>query len=135
MANGTALRFLYFTLILGILLLLGSCSLVDLTTTSVARTWFAGAVLLGLLSGFTTGASAETGAGTELMKFLSGAIIAPLLASAVSLTSPTSPAPTPTIHPMWAIGAFFIGFASAAMLGIQIGMLFRKKDLEIMQKR
>jgi hypothetical protein len=121
--------------LVGVALLISSSALVDLTGASIARTWFAGAVALGLLSGFTTGASHETGAGTELMKFLSGAIIAPLLGSVVSLTSSTSPAPTPTIHPMWAIGAFFMGFGSAAMLGIMIGISFREKSLEIKQWR
>lgn len=122
-------------LVAGVLLLFISYLLVDLTATTIARTWFAGAMVLGLLSGFTTGASKETTAGSELMKFLSGAIIAPLLGSVVSLTSPTSPALTPAIHPMWAVGAFFLGFGSAALLGIMIGMAFRTKDLEINQFR
>jgi hypothetical protein len=133
MANGT--RILYIALFLGVALVYTAWKLVDLTATSIPFTWFGGAMALGLLSGFTTGASQETGAGTELMKFLAGAIIAPLLGSVVSLTSPTSTAPTPTIHPMWALGAFFLGFGSAAMLGILIGMLFREKKLEIKQKR
>lgn len=116
-------------------LLVVSWFLVDPTGALIARMWFAGAVVLGLLSGFTTGASQQNGAGLELMKFLAGAIVAPILASVVSLTSPTGPAPAPTIQPMWAVGAFFLGFGSGAMLGIMIGIYFRDKDLEIKQVR
>lgn len=44
--------------------------------------WLAGAASLGLISGFTTGASAQTGAAAELLKFISGGILVPLVGGA-----------------------------------------------------
>jgi hypothetical protein len=126
---------LYGALLVSVVLLAGSCALVDSSTTSIGSVWFAGAGVLGLLSGFTTGASSETGAGSELLKFVAGAIIAPLLGSVVSLTSVASPAPATAIHPMWALGTFFVGFGLAAVLGVLFGMLLREKGHEIKMKR
>jgi len=49
------------------------------------RLWMAGAVALGLVSGFTTGLSKQPGSGTEFVKFLGAGILVPILGGLAAL--------------------------------------------------
>ena len=116
--------------------------------------WLAGAAALGLISGFTTGASSETGAAAELLKFISGGILVPLLGGVVAILQyrqgskehyvyeagqlaektieATLPADFAFFHPLWVLALFFVGYCSFALLGVLLGKQLQKAGFAIM---
>ena len=97
----------------------------------ILAVWLAGAAGLGMLCGYTTGASEHTGAGTELIKFLGAGILVPLLAGiatllqrpqktaetytytpsdqvATKVVDTTFPAESALSHPLLILGSFFL---------------------------
>jgi hypothetical protein len=115
--------------------------------------WLAGAAALGLVSGFTTGASSQTGAGAELLKFISGGILVPLLSGVVAilqyrqgskehyqymgdhLVEKTTEATVPTdfayFHPLWVLALFFVGYCSFAVIGVMLGQALQAAGFSI----
>ncbi len=118
--------------------------------TTVAL-WLAGGAALGLVSGFTTGASNQTGIGSEFLKFISAGIITPLLGGIVTLlqfrkemvetsryeggqlvqrtTADVIPEGYVPIHPLWMLGGFFLMYGIFAVVGVVIGAVLRQQKL------
>jgi len=112
--------------------------------------WLAGAAALGLLSGFTTGASKQPGISGEFIKFLSGGILVPLTAAiatalkgpatttetyeylgelvAKKVTEVTTPPQMDLLSPLSVLGSFFVVYSLLAILGILLGASQKKKS-------
>ncbi|HUF68933.1 MAG TPA: hypothetical protein VMM79_09860, partial [Longimicrobiales bacterium] len=119
--------------------------------------WTAGGAALGLLSGFVTGASEEQGSGAEFLRFLSGAIVLPLLGALPTLLEGPERMTeryvyagdqlaekvvetrlieaTGYVAPLHIIGAFLVAYAIMAISGIVIGADARKADHIVIRYR
>jgi hypothetical protein len=128
-------------------------SVVTPSASTVAIIWLLGAGAVGLISGFTTGTSKQTGMGTEFMKFLSVGIITPMIAGAVTLlefrkgtietwtfegekmtghsTGVSIPAGYEHFHPIWVLGGFFLMYGFFAVVGAVLGIALRKAGFDI----
>jgi hypothetical protein len=106
--------------------------------------WLLGAAALGLVSGFSTGASLQAGAAAQLIAFISGGIIVPILGGVVSLLKqPETTTETNTysgeqlvqkitaitmtnqpaeLHPLWVAGSFFAVYSMFAIMGVALGV-------------
>lgn len=119
----------------------------------VLAMWLVGAGALGLLSGFTTGASSQAGTAAEFLKFLSGGIVVPILGAVAALlqqrqktvesftytgdqitekvTEVTIPSQFAEFHPLWVLGSFLFAYGFLAVLGIVLGVSCRNKKFMI----
>jgi hypothetical protein len=146
-------------LILGgvVVILVLNSELLNPSGSSAATLWLAGAGGLGLVSGFTTGNSAQTGTASEFLKFLSAGIVVPMVAGAVTLlefrtgttetwtyagekttshtTSITLPEGYEHFHPLWVLGGFFLMYGIAAVIGAVLGAVLRGLGIEIKMTR
>ena len=116
--------------------------------------WLAGAVGLGLISGYSTGASKKTGSTGEFLKFVSAGIVVPLLGAtsivqgskvvsesityvqdqvATKVTDTSGVSYEAGIHPLAVLGGFFLFYGAFAATGIVIGIHHRKSDFDIEQ--
>jgi hypothetical protein len=118
-----------------------------------ARLWGAGAAGLGLLSGFSTGATTELSSKTEFVKYLGAGVLVPLIGglgalvdkaekvteksvyvgtTLVEKTTTTLSEPLAgSLHPLAVLGSFFGLFAIFAILGIVVGVLLKKEGFEL----
>lgn len=96
----------------------------DTDTAPILTMWLLGAAALGLVSGFTTGASKLAGAGAQLIGFISGGVIVPILGGVVALVQqPEASTATPAkLHPLWVAGSFFAAYSIFAIIGIAVGI-------------
>ena len=104
----------------------------------IVALWLSGAASLGLLSGYTTGASKEAGAASEFLKYLSGGVLIPLLGGAAGLvqgsetiTKSYLAGPQAVFHPIAVVGGFLIFYGLFAAVGIVIGIYSRGKEISI----
>ena len=110
--------------------------------------WVAGAAALGLLAGFTTGLSQQTGVGLEFVKFLGAGLVIPLVGAVAVILNKTQSAtetysysgtnldkkvtltqtefPDKLSHPLAILGLFFSAFAIFAVVGVIAGSLLKK---------
>lgn len=117
-------------------------------TAKITVLWLAGGAALGFLSGFTTGASEQTGTAAEFLKFLSAGVLVPLIGGVTALLrAPQITKETTTstagvtekvittgpstegilLHPLSVLGSFFLVYSLFAVLGIGVGMFTREK--------
>ena len=118
--------------------------------------WLAGAGALGLLSGYTTGASEQTGTAGEFLKFLSGGVLVPLVGGIAALvrqpertterstyvgdhvtekiTEVTLPSQAAHFHPLLVLGSFFVAYSVLAIIGIRLGVAHRAGGISIKMK-
>jgi hypothetical protein len=124
----------------------------SLSGSDLLRFWLAGGGALGLLTGYTTGLSKETGSGIEFVKFLSAGLVVPIIGALAALLSTTETVTiseysgsgaqplkkiTETVaslsdaslHPAAALGSFFAVFGLFAVLGLTAGALFREGNV------
>ena len=116
---------------------------------TITVVWLAGAGALGLLSGFTTGASKQQGTAGELLKFLSAGIIVPLLGGIAAIVrQPQQTIERSTyvgehvtekiteivlkpeiayLYPLAILGGFFVTYGVFATLAIILGVVLRDK--------
>lgn len=107
----------------------------DKPSVPILVIWLAGAAALGLVTGFTTGASQKAGAAEQLMGFISGGILVPILGAVASLlkqpettTSVITITNPPTeMHPLWVAGSFFALYSIFAIIGIVLGVRRRNE--------
>ena len=113
---------------------------------SPERLWLAGAAALGLLTGFATGLSGESGSGKQFVAFVGTGILVPILGGVgavlvrservtekstyagnqlVEKTTETIPAEG-SLDPMAVVGSFFVLFALFGALGLIGGALLKK---------
>jgi hypothetical protein len=134
----------------GVTLLLVAVGVWAMAVGSSTRTqtaWVLGGGILGLLSGFVTGASNQPGTAGQFLAFISGGVLVPLFGGAVALmqfrqgtmesytysgeqvltktTQIQLPANIEHVHPIWVLGSFFIAYGLGAILGILAGMYLR----------
>lgn len=134
--------------VVGVLVTVVIASLIAYTSTSIAppilTMWLAGAAALGLVIGFTTGASETAGAASSMIGFISGGVLVPVLGGIAALVKQpettketstyledhvvtkvvevTAQLPATELHPLWVAGSFFAVFSLAAILGIGLGV-------------
>ena len=106
--------------------------------------WLAGAAALGLITGFTTGASETAGAGASLVSFVSAGVLVPILGGIAALlkqpeitkesstysgehvtqkvTEVATQLHATEFHPLWVAGSFFVVFSLMAIVGIALGV-------------
>jgi len=78
--------FLFIAFILGVVVAdVAANEVASSEVRVVVALWLSGAAALGLLSGYTTGASDQTGTASEFLKFVSGGVLVPLLGGAAGL--------------------------------------------------
>jgi len=115
--------------------------------------WLVGAGALGLLSGFTTGASEKAGAASEFLKFLSAGVVIPLLGGMGTMMG-QHPTTTETfqyadgqviqhvtqsaldsaeavLYPVGVFAGFLLVFGLFATFGIILGAKFREGGIFI----
>jgi len=116
---------------------------------AAAAVWLAGAAGLGLVTGYTTGASNRDGTVADYLTFLSGGVLVPLLGAAAGLTQSTETMSetytyyddtmqvatkvTETVHqtahgylyPVVVIGGFLAAYSALAIGGLLIGAYHR----------
>lgn len=119
--------------------------------------WTAGGAALGLLSGFVTGASEEQGSGAEFLRFLSGAIVLPLLGALPTLLEGPERVTeryvyagdqvaekvvetrlieaTGYVAPLHIIGTFLVAYSIMAIIGIVVGADARKSNRIVIRYR
>jgi hypothetical protein len=117
----------------------------------VIAMWFAGAAALGLLTGYTTGASEQPGTAGEFLKFLGAGILVPFIGGVASLlqrpqvttesytyvgtqvaqklTEVKNLSGVGVFHPLSVLGGFFALYGLSAILGIVIGARHREKGV------
>ena len=123
----------------------------------IVATWLAGARALGLLSGYTTGASRATGTAGEFLKFLSGGVLVPLVGGIAGLlqrpqkiterytyagdqlvekiTETALASPFPLFQPLVILGSFLLVYGLLAIAGIILGARHRVENfVEIQMK-
>jgi len=115
--------------------------------------WAAGAGLVGLLSGYTTGASEQTGTASEFLKFVSGGVLVPLIGGLATLVRQPSTTiersvysgtqlmqkttevilsnPNAPFVPLAVLGSFLIPYCALAVIGILIGISHRQAGISI----
>ena len=111
-----------FVILCGLLGLIYS-STGDLRNISL---WLAGAGALGLLSGYTTGASSQVGAASEFLKFVSGGILLPLFGGIATTLSNES-----IFYSLEIIGGFLFFYSLFAIIGLIVGAKSRTDGIEI----
>lgn len=106
--------------------------------------WLLGAAALGLVSGFTTGASEQAGAAAQLIAFISGGVMVPILGGVATLlkqpetttetntysgeqllqkiTAITATSQASELHPLWVAGSFFAVYSIFAIIGVAVGV-------------
>jgi hypothetical protein len=146
------------TLILFCILLILSCPAAALFAGGVGvpvivTAWLGGAAALGVLSGFTTGASEHTGTASEFLKFLSGGVVVPLLGGLGAMigqaqqttesfvydgekvlqhvTQVGLDSVTTSLYPLGVFGGFLLAYSLSAVLGIILGAKFRVGGISI----
>lgn len=134
------------------ILLIFSCPAVAFVSSGmgvpvIVTAWLGGAAALGVLSGFTTGASDHTGTASEFLKFLSGGVVVPLLGGLGAMigqaqkttesfvydgenvlkhvTEAGLDSVTASLYPLGVFGGFLLAYSLSAVLGIILGAKFR----------
>jgi hypothetical protein len=118
----------------------------------LAALWFSGAVALGFISGYTTGASKYVAISSEFLKFLSGGVLVPLFGGAAGLIQGPekviesyryvddqlikkvveTSGPLHAMHPLAVLGGFLVFYGFFAVVGILVGVYHRtKRDISI----
>ena len=122
-------------------------------TISIVAIWLVGAGGLGLLSGYTTGASEKTGSASDFLKFVSGGVLVPLLGGVAALlrgsqkttethryedglvvekiTSTSSSFQDAISHPLVVLGGFLLLYSIFAVIGIVVGIHYKTKGFVI----
>lgn len=122
-------------------------------TRHLITLWLSAAGALGLLSGYTTGASDENGTASEFLKFLSGGLLVPLFGGVAGLVSGSEKVTesyryvdgqlvekvtdtqgalqTIASHPMAVLGGFIVFYSVFAAAGIVLGIHHRSKGVKI----
>jgi hypothetical protein len=130
-----------------------ACGIIPVPSDHPIQLWMAGAAALGLLTGFTTGASADLGSGKEYVKFVGTGILVPIFGAVGTLlertqkvtenstysgaqlvekiTTTLTPLAEGSLTPLTALGSFFVAFALFALLGIVGGVLLRIGGFEV----
>jgi hypothetical protein len=118
-----------------------------------ATLWVAGATVLGLLTGLTTGLSKATGTAEKYLGFLSAGILVPLIGGIAVLlqtgqtvterytysgdqltrkvTTTMPEQPSFLLHPIAVLGLFFAAYSCAAVVGILAGIVLKKSGYVI----
>lgn len=114
----------------------------------IVAVWLSGAAGLGLLSGYTTGASTQTGIAGEFLKFVSGGVLMPLVGGiATILRQPQTTIERSTyvgerltektteiafasqlahLYPLGILGGFVLLYSVFAIVGIRLGVVHRE---------
>jgi hypothetical protein len=137
----------WILLVVYVVLLVGALAVAYLIlrspTAIVLTIWVMSAAALGLLSGFSTGASQNVSPRLQVVTLLSTGIIVPILGGIVALleqpetttetntysgeylikkvTEITVPNQATELHPIWVAGSFFAAYCIAAMIGSAVG--------------